>query len=285
MIGRVAVGLFFLLLVWGNLVAGMEAGLGCPDWPLCHGRVVPPAKLDTWMEFGHRLIAAAATVSLLMLARDRFRRYRGATRAVPVAALALVAVEIVLGGLVVLLELPTDLTTVHFAIGLSVFLLVCLMAARDGAPDVPSFSARGHAGLFLGVGALLFFQLVLGAFVRHSDSGLACTDFPTCAGHWIPPVSSGKPFIQFLHRLAGFLVFLTTAAVWAMSRADERLERFRSPALALMLLCLFQVAVGAAVALSHLVPAVTALHLAMALAMMLAAGRMWMLAADRPGGR
>jgi len=55
MLGRITVALFFLLLVWGNLVAGMKAGLACPDWPLCHGRVLPPFRLDVWMEFTHRV--------------------------------------------------------------------------------------------------------------------------------------------------------------------------------------------------------------------------------------
>ena len=46
MLGRITLALFFLLLVWGNLVAGLEAGLGCPDWPLCRGVVIPPLKFD-----------------------------------------------------------------------------------------------------------------------------------------------------------------------------------------------------------------------------------------------
>jgi heme A synthase len=283
MTGRISAALFFLLLVWGNLVAGMEAGLGCPDWPLCRGRFVPPAELDAWMEFGHRLIAAAATASLVLLARDRFGSYRGAARALPVAALSLVAVEIVLGGVVVLLELPADLTTVHFATGLAVFLLVCAMAFREGGPDAPPFPLSGYPALFLGAGALLFFQLVLGAYVRHSGAGLACTDFPTCAGSWLPGPSAGKPFVQSVHRLAGYLVFLTTVGIWISTRADARLEPFRKPALALAALCLVQIGVGAAVALSRLVPALAALHLAVALAMMLLAGRMWLTAPAAEG--
>ncbi|HEY3490096.1 MAG TPA: COX15/CtaA family protein [Candidatus Deferrimicrobiaceae bacterium] len=283
MIGRVAVGLFFLLLIWGNLVAGMEAGLGCPDWPLCHGRVIPPGHLDTWMEFGHRLIAIAATLSLVLLARIRFRSYAGRARAVPVGALALIAVEIVLGGVVVLLELPADFTTIHFAIGLSVFLLVCYMAAFDGVARVPRLSVRGLAGLFFGIGALLFIQLVLGAFVRHSDSGLACTDFPTCAGSWLPAISSGKPFIQFVHRLAGYLVFLTTAVLCIMTRVDDRLDPYREDALALLAVCLLQIAIGVAVVLSHLVPAIAAVHLAVALGMIVLVGKMWARAAAAEG--
>ena len=51
MLGRVTVAILFLVLVWGNMVAGLKAGLACPDWPLCHGRVLPPLRWDIYMEF------------------------------------------------------------------------------------------------------------------------------------------------------------------------------------------------------------------------------------------
>jgi len=69
------------------------------------------------MEFGHRVIAAVASVFLLSLAACRYRKYEGPARAVPVLAILLLLVEIGMGGAVVLLETPVRLTTVHFMTG------------------------------------------------------------------------------------------------------------------------------------------------------------------------
>jgi heme a synthase len=213
MLGRITAGLFFLLLIWGNLVAGMQAGEACPDWPLCHGQFLPPIQLDIWMEFMHRVIAALATVFLVLLARKRLPSYRGWQRAIPLATLGLIALEIVLGGVVVLLGLPVQLTTVHFMIGLAVFLLVLYMALCDGEARPASISLSGHAGLILSVMVVIFCQASLGAYLRHSSAGLACPDFPTCQGQWIPALWDAPVATHFSHRLLALGTFLTTLAL------------------------------------------------------------------------
>jgi len=275
MLGRITVALFFLLLVWGNLVAGMKAGLACPDWPLCHGRVLPPFRLDVWMEFTHRVIAAVATLFLLLLSWKRFAAYRGLAKAVPLTAVALVGIEILLGGVVVLLELPVQLTTIHFMTGLAVFLLVSYMALFDGEATPARFSLRGHAGLFFGMGLVLFFQAALGAYVRHADAGLACTDFPTCGGSWFPTMTGGAILAHYSHRLAAALVVLTIGIICAACFLDPAMTRHRKATLALFLLALGQIAVGAFVVLSGLYFAATGLHLAVALCMILVLIHLW----------
>lgn len=275
MFARITLGLFFLLLVWGNLVAGMKAGLACPDWPLCHGRMLPPFRPDIWMEFGHRLIAATATCSLLVLAWQRFKRYRGAAKAVPVAAVAIIAVEIILGGLVVVLELPVQITTIHFMTGLAVFLLVAYMTAFDGSRRVPAFAVRGRPGLFVALGALIFSQGALGAYVRHSGAGLACSDFPTCSGHWLPRLYSPQMLAQFSHRAMGAVIVVTLFTFWLATRLDARLGRHRTMALLLAVLATAQVGIGGIVVLSGLSYVMAAVHLAMALLLILLLGRMW----------
>ncbi|HAM32908.1 MAG TPA: hypothetical protein DDX05_01805 [Deltaproteobacteria bacterium] len=275
MLGRVTVGLLFLLLVWGNLVAGLKAGLACPDWPLCYGKVLPPFRWDIYMEFGHRVIAAVASIFLFALAANRFRKYEGAARAVPVVAILLLLTEIGMGGAVVLLETPVRLTTIHFMIGLLVFLLAFFMMTFDGERERPAFASRGPAALFLSVAALVYSQSALGAYVRHLEAGLACPDFPTCLGTWFPPLLAETVLAHFSHRTLGYLVLLTAGMVYLFVRRDPR-HRGNSPlALALLVLVAAQVGVGALVVLSGLHYLATALHLAVALGMLSVLAHLW----------
>lgn len=283
MLGRITLALFFLLLIWGNLVAGLKAGLGCPDWPLCHGQMIPPLRFDVWMEFTHRLIAATSTVFLVLLARKRLMSYNGIAKAVPVAVMGLIVVVIILGGITVVMELPPQITTIHFMAGLTVFLLVGYMTIFDGDCRVPGFSAKGHGGLFLGLGMLIFFQASLGAYVRHSGSGGACPDFPTCLGSWLPHLSGGV-LIHYSHRVLAYLIAGTIAAVAAAIFLDGRLKAQRRSALLLLVLVVAQIGVGAGVVQSGLNFAATALHLAVALLMLLVTGRMWAAEVASEGG-
>jgi heme A synthase len=275
MLGRVTVGLFFLLLVWGNLVAGMKAGLACPDWPLCHGKVLPPFRADIYMEFLHRVIAAVAAGFLVALSWRRYRDYRGAARAIPLLALGLVAGEIVLGGAVVLLRIPVQLTTVHFMAGLVVFLLAVYMASFDGIWEPPAFSLTGRSALFFGVGALVFLLASLGAYVRHADAGLACTDWPTCFGGILPKTFTGGVLVHFSHRVLAAFVSLTIVALYASVALDRRQKESMGLARALLLLALGQVVIGGAVVLSKLYFLAAGLHLAVALGMLTILFHLW----------
>jgi cytochrome c oxidase assembly protein subunit 15 len=284
MLGKVTAGLFFILLIWGNLVAGMHAGMACPDWPLCQGQVLPPLRIDVWMEFLHRVLAALSTVFLLLLARRRLPHYRGASKAVPWAALGLIGVEIALGAIVVLLSLPVQLTTVHFIIGLAVFLLVLYMALYDGKSEQAPHSFSGFAAPLFCLLLLFFSQASMGAYLRHSAAGLACPDFPTCRGDLIPKIWDLPTTVNFSHRLLALGIFCTTFLLYLVSLRDKRLAGRQAWLLALVSLVALQIGIGAAVVTSGLSYPVTSLHLALTLAIVGVGLRTWLLQSGEATG-
>lgn len=94
--------------------------------------------------------------------------------------------------------------------------------------------------------AAVYVQLILGALMRHTKSGLAIPDFPLAFGRIIPPLTSDKVIIHFSHRIGAVIV--ATMIVWTFSRIarsypDHRLL-FR-PALTMLILLVIQLALGA----------------------------------------
>jgi len=265
MIGKIALVLLFILLVWGNLVAGLKAGLACPDWPLCHGQILPPFRWDIYVEFIHRVIGGITSVFIIILCYQRVKSYLGAIKIIPLIVVILLLLQIVLGGIVVLMELPVNLTTYHFANAIVIFALVVYMVSYDGAKNKPTFSIAGYKGIFFFLSILIFIQAVLGAYVRHSSSGLACPDFPTCLGYWIPPEISGLVLNHFAHRGLAYTITIIVAILLIASYSASALEKYRSKLFLLIGLIILQILLGAGVVLTKLNFAVTALHLFLAL--------------------
>lgn len=265
MIGKITLFLLFLLLIWGNLVSGVGAGLGCPDWPLCHGSVVPPYRWDIYMEFTHRVIGGVASIFLVYLSYKRFRSYKGWTKLIPVLIVFLLAFQIVLGGIVVLLEIPVDITTVHFANAIIIFSLTLYIVFFDGVQVKPIFDIGGYNGVFFFLAVLIFFQAVLGAYVRHSDSGLACPDFPKCLGYWIPPQLSGMILNHFAHRVAAYAITLIVLGFFISSWLVEGFRRYRAALGITLGLIIIQIILGVGIVHTKLHFSTAALHLSVAL--------------------
>ncbi|MBJ6724034.1 COX15/CtaA family protein [Geomesophilobacter sediminis] len=284
MVGRITAFLFFVLLVWGNLVAGMKAGLACPDWPLCRGELLPPLHLDVWMEFLHRVIAALASVSLFVLAGQRWKAYRGWSKAIPLAAILLLVGQIVIGGVVVLLGLPVQLTTVHFMVALGIFVLVLYMVQCDGVLQPPVFGFSGYSGLLFSMVLLMFSQASLGAYLRHSGSAMACTGFLACQGSWIPDVWDLAIAINYGHRLIALALLSTAAILFAFSLLDRDLSFGIVRGFALLFLVALQLMVGAAVVKSGFQFSLTAVHLAIALLSIWLGLRLWLRQVNNPEG-
>src|SRR4029450_7668693 len=169
----------FVLIAVGGLVRATDSGLGCPDWPRCFGKLVPPAELHAWIEHSHRLIASLVMVlvALLVVAAWRTGQERAVRRA-SVAALVMVLAQAVIGAFVVWWKLRADSVTLHLATALALVALLIYIGFRarwpSGRASRVDGQDRGFVRLVLAGAALLYLQMLVGSTVTGHHAGLAC---------------------------------------------------------------------------------------------------------------
>lgn len=199
--------LFLLLL--GSIVHATESSLACPDWPTCFGTMVPEMSGGIFWEHLHRLVAGGLV--LIWAAGTWFAfRSEGVSRTVRAAALAglvLLIVQSIFGGLTVLMQLPDAVSTTHLSLAfLFLALAVWTWVWSSPHPARPAQSSEPITRPTLLATALVFLQSVLGAAVRHTDSGLACPDVPLCLGEWVPPLEQWPIAVHYGHRVFAMIV-------------------------------------------------------------------------------
>src|SRR5450631_2441122 len=124
----------YLLILIGGLVHGTGSSLACPDWPTCYGTLMPKMEGGVLVEHSHRIAAGTVLVLTLVLTGLLTRSRQPALRPLrPFGwlAVALVIAQALLGGITVLLRLPTPISTAHTATSLLCFLTVLYIAVRS----------------------------------------------------------------------------------------------------------------------------------------------------------
>ena len=127
--------LTLVLVGLGGFVRATGAGLACPDWPLCFGRVIPEFSIaGVPQEWIHRVLASVVSLLTVYLAMKSFQnrsRFKNLFKIV-LGLLVLLAVQVVLGGLTVLMTLNPFIVTSHLALGTLFFLALGLIAVERG---------------------------------------------------------------------------------------------------------------------------------------------------------
>jgi cytochrome c oxidase assembly protein subunit 15 len=211
-----AVIVSFVVIVLGAYVRLSHAGLGCPDWPGCYGKLTwpdhsseiaaandafPERPVDigkAWKEMVHRYLAGFLV--LLVLAINVLAWRRGAPDRVKVLAaviLGLILFQAALGMWTVTLKLKPIIVMAHLLGGLATFSLLLWLAlkAHPGLPSTDGAAYRPYrAGILLGL-AVLIGQLALGGWTSANYAALACPDFPTCQAQAWPPMNFSDAFV------------------------------------------------------------------------------------------
>jgi protoheme IX farnesyltransferase len=271
-IAWVAVGFTYFLIVLGGTVRATDAGLSCPDWPLCYGQVFANVDYRTFLEQFHRYVAGSA-VSILIVALAVaawiWARHERRILILALFALVLLAIQVVLGGLTVLWKLPPEIVTAHLGTALAILAVVITIAVMAGnakpAKEHPD-KTRRFAQLAV-INALLVYGLMLsGSYVVGSGATLACSGWPLCTAQpWA--IVNRLADINVLHRIIA--TFVGLVLIWTLISAIRRYKVAPGQAwIAVIAGVLFvvQAIVGGLIVLLEKPAFVAGLHLALATA-------------------
>jgi cytochrome c oxidase assembly protein subunit 15 len=206
--------LCFCVVAFGAYVRLTDAGLGCPDWPGCYGRVIAPTAehavrtaeaafgetvnvTKAWIEMLHRYIATLLGFLILCMAAlaIRFRR-DGLPVKTSLALLALVIFQGMLGMWTVTLLLKPAVVTAHLLGGMATLSLLLWLWLGLQSPPTERAPPRLRAFALVALVAVVV-QIFLGGWTSTNYAALACTDLPTCHGQWWPAedMDMGEAFV------------------------------------------------------------------------------------------
>ncbi|HEY9323066.1 MAG TPA: COX15/CtaA family protein [Candidatus Methylopumilus sp.] len=282
----------FCLIVLGAYVRLSDAGLGCPDWPGCFGTLtVPESQMaiekaqhtfpdqiiendKAWKEMAHRYVAGILGLLILTIGvlAHKNKKSLKVNILVPYSLLALVFFQAMLGMLTVTLLLKPIIVSAHLIGGmttLAILTYICYEHFNKNSKltlkkDVIFYMTRFSL-------ILIFIQIFLGGWTSTNYAGLACTDFPTCHGEWIPNMDlkngfnifrnlgqtfEGAPIsldalqaIQWIHRIGAVTVIIYFSY---LSFTLMKYKQLRFESMLLLALIASQFVIGIANLMLHL---------------------------------
>jgi heme a synthase len=232
-----AVALTTLMLGSWTRING--AGLTCPDWPLCHGHLIPSLAEGTIWEWLHRLLAVSVApllVGLIAFAWPLRRKSAFVTPCVSAIALLFCA-QVLLGAATVRLANAPLSVVLHWATAMALVASLSAMAVFAAAFDDGGARNTFRTGALSyalpialgGTAVVAFVAMSLGAYVSSSGAGLACLSIPGCAGNVV--VYTPGQFAQMLHRTAAAATLVCAAATFALAWATGTSFRVRAATL------------------------------------------------------
>ncbi|MFV2063241.1 MAG: heme o synthase [Chloroflexota bacterium] len=224
----------FVMVVIGVIVRATGSGLGCIDWPLCNGNVIPPFGDDkAWIESIHRWwgVLIGFIILGLALAAWRTQRRTRSIMVVVVVAVVLTGIQALLGKWTVESGNSGESVTAHLAVSMLILAALIFVFVRSRyEADLPQHGRSQRLALLIAFTAATVYALMLfGANVTATSAALVFPDWPLMNGQLIPtfsddPVAASLQMANFAHRIAavmvGLILLWTTVVVWRESKGN-----------------------------------------------------------------
>ena len=165
----------------GGFVRVTSSGLGCPDWPLCYGKIIPPMNYHTLIEWGHRTSGAILGLSILMinLFVIFYERKNKLLLGMSTASLLLVILVGGIGGAVVLTELEPSLRTLHLFLAQIIIFTLGISLISLYIPDGTSYKdiwMIDKYSIMIGLLAIaIILALLTGSYAVWKGAGTVCS--------------------------------------------------------------------------------------------------------------
>ena len=274
------------VVVLGAYVRLSDAGLGCPDWPGCYGALTVPqsevaiqhaqtnfphAAIEAgkaWKEMAHRYLAGTLgliVLAMFVLAWEKRQQIKSSAW-LATALLGVITFQAMLGMWTVTLLLKPVIVSAHLLGGMSTLAIFVWLAHRQWGQYSNYTVTSPQVRFFIRFAVIvLIAQIFLGGWTSTNYAALACTDFPTCHGAWMPVTDFNNAFhlvrelgrdadgglltlealttIQWTHRIGALitLIYLGILAVFVLKYAPIRKFGF-----ILLILLIAQISLGIA---------------------------------------
>lgn len=207
-----------ILIGVGVYVRATGSGLGCPDWPTCHGGIVPPHQQEALIESTHRFVAAFVGILVIATAVFAWRHFRGTPAVLwpAIAAVPLVGIQGVIGAITVWEELPAEIVATHLLLAMAILTVMAATAlamfneVRGGIPPEQR-AAAWRVGQRAIVALALFAAVVwMGGYLGESGGSTACEGWPLCSGG-VFPGADDQQITHMVHRYLAALLLVPLA--------------------------------------------------------------------------
>jgi len=258
----------FLQVSLGGFVRVSESGLGCPDWPLCHGELIPPFEYHTMIEYSHRLTGTVLGVFIILMVTVVLFKYRHSRDLLilSICSLILVIFAGILGGITVVTELVWWIRLIHLGIAQALIAILTVLTGFLFLPygiEIPYKLFKQRKKEIVYILVTIYLLILSGSYVVGTGASAVCTSWPLCQGFSLP--WKEIYVIHMLHRYIAaiaLLGMLFTTIKWL--KTHNLSPRLKKALHSLFGLIAVQIIIGAIIIFAEFHPHIKAFHLSIA---------------------